>query len=85
MKIIDERKRQKNRLKDLLKLCTCFLLTNAHKNVSGIFFILFRSWVVNENVKNECIETSFFYIFINNSRSKQNKRNPGQTFADIGK
>ena len=35
----------------LLKLCTRFLLTNIYKSVSGIFFILFRSWVINKNVK----------------------------------
>ena len=27
----------------------------------------------------------FFYIFINNSRSKQNKNNPRHAFVDIGK
>ena len=26
-----------------------------------------------------------FYIFINNSRSKQNKKNPRHPFVDIGK
>ena len=26
-----------------------------------------------------------FYIFINNSRSKQNKKNPTQAFVDITK
>ena len=39
----------------------------------------------NKNVKNECIETRSFYIFINNSRSKQNKKNPRHAFVDIGK
>ena len=33
-----------------------------------LFFILFRSWVINKNVKNECVETKPFYIFINNSK-----------------
>ena len=39
------------------------------------FFILFRSWVINENVKNECVETRSFLIFANNSRAKQNNNN----------
>ena len=41
----------------LLKLCTRSLLTNVYKRVSGTFFILFRSLVINKNVKNECVET----------------------------
>ena len=50
-----------------------------------IFFILFRSWVINKNVKNECVETRSFLIFGNNSRSKQNYKNPAHPFVDIGK
>ena len=69
----------------LLKLCTHFLLTNVYKSVSGIFFILFISWVINKNVRNECVETRSFYIFVSNSRSKQNKKNPRNTSVDIGK
>ena len=34
---------------------------------SGFFFILFRSWVINKNVKNECAETRSILIFANNS------------------
>ena len=45
---------------------------------------MFRSWVINKNIKNECVETRSFLIFTNNSRSKQNK-NPAHPFADIGK
>ena len=48
------------------------------------FFILFRSWVIYRNVKNKGVETRFFSIFANNSRSKQNK-NPAHPFHDIGK
>ena len=55
------------------------------KIVFGIFFILFRPWVINENVKNGCVETRSFLIFANNSRSKQNEKNPKQPFVDIGK
>ena len=49
------------------------------------FFILFRTWVICQNQK-----ILGFYIltetsFINNSRSKQNKKNPTHSFVDIGK
>ena len=47
--------------------------------------ILFRSWVINNNVKNECVETRPFFILANNSRSKQNKKNPEHTLVEIGK
>ena len=40
---------------------------------------------INKNVKNECLETSSFLIFANNSRSKQNEKNPEHPFVDIGK
>ena len=69
----------------LLKLCVRFLLTNVYRRVSGIFFILFRSWVINKNVKRPGFYALVFYIFINNSRSKQNKKNPRQIFVDVGK
>ena len=36
----------------LLEFCTRFLLKNVYKWVFEIFFILFRSWFINENVKN---------------------------------
>ena len=39
------------------------------------FFILFRSWAG--------FYTLVFYIVINNSRSKKNKKNLEHTFADI--
>ena len=44
-------------------------LTISTKGYSEFFFILFRSWVINKNVKNECVETSVFFIFASNSRS----------------
>ena len=69
----------------LLKLCTRFLLTNVYKSVRGIFFILFRSWVICKNLKRPGFYTLVFYTFINNSRSKQNKKNPEQAFVDIVK
>ena len=67
------------------KICTRFLLTNVCKKVSGIFFVLFRSWVINKNVKRPGFYALIFYIFIDNSRSKQNKKNPRHTFVDFGK
>ena len=44
------------------------------------FFILLRSSVVCKNKRRPCLytltETRFFYIFINNSISKENKKYP---------
>ena len=57
----------------LLKLRTRFLLTNVYKEVGGIFFILFRSWVTYKNLKRPGFYKLGFYAF-NNSRSKQNKK-----------
>ena len=31
--------------------------------VCGIFLILFRSWVINNRLKNECVETTSFLNF----------------------
>ena len=39
-------------------------------DVCDFFFILFRSWVIDKSVKNECVETRSFLIFPNNSRSR---------------
>ena len=69
----------------LLKLRTRFLLTNVFKRVRGIFFISFRSWVRCKNLKRPGFYTLVFYTFINNSRSKQNKKNPTHSFVDITK
>ena len=69
----------------LLKLRTRFLLTNVYKRVCGIFFILFRSWVICKNLKRPGFYTLVFYTFINNSKSKQNKRNSTHPFVDITK
>ena len=60
----------------LLNLHTRFLLTNAYKRGCGIFFILFRSWVICKNLKRPGFYKLVFYTFINNSRSKQNKKIP---------
>ena len=34
-----------------LKFCARFLLNNVYKKIFGIFSILFRSWVINKNIK----------------------------------
>ena len=67
----------------LLKLPTRFLLTNVYKSVSGIFFILFGSSVICKNQNRSGFYTLVFYIVINNSRSKQTKKNPEHPFWDI--
>ena len=56
----------------LLKLRTRFLLMNVYEMVFGIFFILFRSWVICKNKKRLGFYTLVFYIFISNLRSKEN-------------
>ena len=53
--------------------------------VCGVFFILFRSWVICKNLKKTGFYTLVFYTFISNSRSKQNKKNPTNPFVDITK
>ena len=59
----------------LLKCCTRFLLNNVCKRTFGIFFILLRSWVINKNAKNECVQTRsslFLQITLSRQRSRQN-------------
>ena len=69
----------------LLKLRTRFLFTSVYKRVCGIFFVSFRSWVICKNFKRPGFYTLVFYTFINNSRSKQNKKIPTHAFVDITK
>ena len=69
----------------LLRLRTRFLLSTVYKEVYGIFVILFRSWVICKNKKRPGFYTLLFYSFINNSRSKQNEKNPTHPFVDITK
>ena len=59
------------RLIFLPKFCTGFLLNNVYKSLFGIFFIFFRSWVINKTVKSKCVETRSFFIFASNSKPKQ--------------
>ena len=69
----------------LLKLRTRFLLTNVHKRDWGIFFFFcFRSRVICKNEKDRPgFHTLAFYIFINNSRRRQNKKIIERNFLDI--
>ena len=46
----------------LLKFRTCFLFNNVYKRVFRILLILFKSWVINKNVRNECLETRSFWF-----------------------
>ena len=60
---------------------TCkLLLTNIYKRVCGIFFISFRlQKKIYKKLKRPGFYTLVFYTFINNSRSKQNKKYPTHT------
>ena len=48
------------------------------------FFILFRSWVINKNVKTRVQKPDLFFIFAKNSRPKQNKKNLKHSFVENG-
>ena len=57
----------------LLKLRTRFLLTNVYKSVWDFLFYL--DLELFAKIEKYLVSTdSFFYTFINNSRSKQNKK-----------
>ena len=58
-------------------------LTMSTKGCSGLILILFRSWVISKNIKNEFVETRCFFIFANYSRFKQNLKNTEHPFVDI--
>ena len=51
--------------------------------VFGIFAVFFRSSVIPKKLKRPGFYTLVFYIFINNSRSKQNEKNPEQALVGI--
>ena len=58
----------------LRKFWTRFLLNNLFEMVFGIFFMLFRSWVINKNAKSECVETkSFRFLQITQDLNKIKK------------
>ena len=54
------------------------------KGCSRFFLLCLDFELLIKNVKNESVETRVFLIFAN-SRSMQNKKNPKDTFVDIGK
>ena len=74
-----------------LKCCTSFLLTNVYKRVCGIFLFCLDLELFAKILSclQKSIKTCFLHIcfctFINNSRSKQNKKNSTQPFVDITK
>ena len=59
----------------LLKLCTRFLLTNVYKTCSG-FSLCCLDLHLFAKIKKVGFYTLVFDIFINNLRSKQNKKIP---------
>ena len=75
----------------LLKFCTRFLLTNVYKRMCGIFLFCLDLELFAKILSclQKLIKTwfphTFFCTFINNSRSKQNKKNSTQPFVDITK
>ena len=61
----------------LLEFCTCFPLTNVHKRMFGIFSCFFYILSYLQKLKKTwCLHTHRDQIFINHSRSIQNKRVP---------
>ena len=64
----------------LLKHRTNFLLTNVYKRLFGIFLFCLELELFAKIKKTWFPHTRFFTFFINNSRSKQNKKNPKHRF-----
>ena len=69
----------------ILQFNIFFYLPMSTKGCAWFLFIPFRSWVICKNSKRPGFYTLVFYTFINNSRSKQNKKNPTHPFVDITK
>ena len=68
----------------LLKFCTRFLLTNIYKRVFRTFLFcldleLLKTWSLR------VCRNHVFFILTNNSRSKQNEKNPKHPFVDLRK
>ena len=57
-----------------------YLLMSTYHCVRD-FFISFRSWIICKSKKMPGFYTFVFYIFINNSRSKQNKKKSRVSFC----
>ena len=51
------------------------------KGCVGFYFNSILSYL--QKLKKDLVSTHSFFTLINNSRSKQNKRNPAHPFADI--
>ena len=51
----------------------------------GIFLVLFRSLDIDKPGFCECVKIRSFFILANNTRSKQNEKNPEHTFVGIAK
>ena len=62
----------------LLKLCTRLLFTNVYN-----FFYFVQTLSYLQKLKKPGFYGLIFYIFINNSRSRQNKKNPEHSFVYI--
>ena len=52
---------------------------------SGLFLFSLDLELFEKNLKSPGFYKLVFYIFVNNSRSKQNKKNPEHPFVDIVK
>ena len=68
----------------LLKLRTCFLLTNVYKRVCGVFLFCLDLQIC-KNLNKPGFYTLVFKTFTHNSRSKQSYKNPTHHFIDITK
>ena len=55
------------------------------KECLGFFLFYLDIELLKKPVKRPGFYALIFYIFINNSRSKQNKKNPRHSFVDIGR
>ena len=67
-----------------LKLHTRYLLTNVFKRVFGMFLFCLDLELIG-NIKNTQFLRTHFYIFNDNSRSKQNKKILEHPFVKISK
>ena len=66
----------------LLKRHTHFLLTNVYQRVC-LIFSFYLDLELFAKIKKELVSTHLFFTLINNSRSKQNRKNPTHPFVDI--
>ena len=70
----------------LLKLRTRFLLTNVCKGCAVFIYLFTYLLSYLQKIKKTIFSTHLvFTLFLKNSKSKQNKKNPTHHFADITK